>query len=72
MSVRTGFVVSTVILLLLVAMWSAYWSPAAWLFVPLLLLAALGVHDMLQLRHTILRLYPVIGHFRFLFESFRV
>ena len=34
-------------------------------------LAALGVHDLLQRRHSILRNYPVIGHLRFIVESFR-
>ncbi len=31
----------------------------------------LGTYDLLQKSHTILRLYPVIGHFRYLFESIR-
>ena len=31
----------------------------------------LGVHDVLQRRHSILRNYPVVGHLRFLLESFR-
>lgn len=34
-------------------------------------LALLGVHDLTQTRHAILRNYPVIGHLRFLMESFR-
>lgn len=33
--------------------------------------AALGTWDLLQTRHTILRLYPVIGHVRFLMEAIR-
>ena len=39
-----------------------------WLLLPLLVLA---LYDTLQKRHTILRIYPVIGHFRYLFESVR-
>jgi glutamate synthase domain-containing protein 2 len=35
------------------------------------LLAGLGLHDVLQPRHAILRNYPIVGHFRFLFESIR-
>ncbi|KQU64038.1 glutamate synthase [Aminobacter sp. DSM 101952] len=31
----------------------------------------LGVHDLLQRRHSILRNYPVVGHLRFLLEGFR-
>jgi glutamate synthase domain-containing protein 2 len=33
--------------------------------------AALGTWDLLQTRHTILRSYPVLGHFRFLAEALR-
>lgn len=31
----------------------------------------LGLYDVLQTRHSILRNYPIMGHFRFLFESIR-
>ena len=31
----------------------------------------LGIYDMIQSKHTILQIYPVIGHFRYLFESIR-
>ncbi len=34
-------------------------------------LVALGVYDLKQTRHAILRNYPVIGHLRFLFEDIR-
>ncbi|MEZ5816741.1 MAG: FMN-binding glutamate synthase family protein [Hyphomicrobiaceae bacterium] len=34
-------------------------------------LAALGLRDLLQKRHAILRNYPIIGHLRFLFEEIR-
>lgn len=34
-------------------------------------LAALGIYDMLQSRHTILRNFPLLGHFRYLLESIR-
>ncbi len=34
-------------------------------------LFALGVHDIRQRRHAILRNYPIVGHLRFLLESFR-
>lgn len=36
-----------------------------------LLLSALGLYDILQSKHAILRNYPIMGHFRFIFESFR-
>jgi len=34
-------------------------------------LALLGVYDVVQRRHSILRNYPVLGHMRFLFEGVR-
>ncbi len=47
-------------------------EPSAWLlFSTFLSLSLLGLHDVLQGRHAILRNYPVTGHLRFLFESFR-
>ncbi|HCU1652934.1 TPA: FMN-binding glutamate synthase family protein [Acinetobacter baumannii] len=34
-------------------------------------LSLLGLYDVLQNRHSILRNYPIMGHFRFLFEDIR-
>ncbi|WP_370225373.1 FMN-binding glutamate synthase family protein [Pararhodobacter marinus] len=34
-------------------------------------LTALGVYDMMQVNHAILRNYPVLGHMRYLFEMIR-
>lgn len=45
---------------------------SAWLlFSGFMCLSVLGLYDVLQGRHAILRNYPVTGHLRFLFESFR-
>src|SRR5437868_15228032 len=44
------------------------------LALPVLLLGTLGllgVHDLIQTRHAILRNYPVIAHLRFFFEKIR-
>ncbi|MFL6088798.1 MAG: FMN-binding glutamate synthase family protein [Aeromicrobium sp.] len=46
---------------------SGWW----WVAAPLLVLAAVGVHDLVQTHHSILRNYPVIGHARFLLEEIR-
>ncbi len=42
-----------------------------WPLVILLPLVAVGVADLLQTRHAVLRNYPVIGHIRFILESIR-
>ena len=35
------------------------------------LLSLLGLYDVLQNRHSITKNYPIMGHFRFIFEDFR-
>ena len=48
------------------------WTP--WVFFLAAAFAAvtlLGVHDMRQDRHAVLRNYPILGHIRFLFEKIR-
>jgi glutamate synthase domain-containing protein 2 len=45
-----------------------WWWPAA---VPLLACAALGIYDLVQREHSVLRNYPLAGHLRFLLEAIR-
>src|SRR5262249_49459028 len=45
-----------------------------WLAVPFAIataLALIGVHDLTQQRHSVLRNYPISAHFRFIFEAIR-
>lgn len=71
MTVKQGFVLISIVLVVLVTIWAAYWPVAQWFLIPLVALILLGVYDLLQRRHTVLRIYPVIGHLRYLFESIR-
>ena len=71
MTARQGFIFLSAAMLILLAVWTTVWPPAAWLFVVLWPVIILGIHDMTQRKHTILRLYPVAGHFRFMLESVR-
>ncbi|MFT0851658.1 FMN-binding glutamate synthase family protein [Achromobacter sp. F4_2707] len=48
-------------------LWNWHWG----FVVPPALLTALGVHDVLQRRHAVLRNYPIIGHLRYLIETVR-
>ncbi len=61
-------VVGTVLGLVAALAWGRWW----WL-VPVVLgaLAVIGVLDMRQTRHAVLRNYPVIGHMRFMLEYIR-
>jgi glutamate synthase domain-containing protein 2 len=47
-------------------------GPGWWVLLGLLvLLLVVGVHDLVQKKHSILRNYPILGHMRFLLESIR-
>ena len=71
MHVREKFIFSAIVLLILIAAISAYWSPILWSLAVVLPLVILGIYDMLQTKHTILRNFPIVGHFRYLLERFR-
>ena len=47
------------------------WPKALWSLVITAPLAAVGIRDYRQSKHTILRNFPLIGHFRYLFEEIR-
>ena len=40
-----------------------------WLWILLIVLSGVVVYDLCQRRHAILRNFPIIGHFRYFFES---
>ena len=49
-----------------------YWPKLQWLaLVTASGLAVIGIHDLIQTRHAILRNYPIIGHLRFFMEKIR-
>lgn len=57
------------IAIIMIAALISYFHPGFWwsmvIIGPLILL---GIYDIVQTRHTILRNFPVVGHFRYLFE----
>ncbi len=70
-SVKNLFVGLSVISLLFVYLLSFVWPEVLWAYVFVLPLITLGIYDVTQKAHTLLRLYPVVGHFRYFFESIR-
>ncbi len=70
---RRWFVLLAVGLLGVVPVVLALAVSAWWWFlgVPLLALLGLGLHDVLQRQHSVLRNYPVLGHLRYVLESVR-
>lgn len=69
--VRRLFWILSLIFFGFVAIVSQYWSDIVYLLIILVPLFILGVHDILQKKLNILRLYPVVGHLRFLLQAIR-
>jgi glutamate synthase domain-containing protein 2 len=70
-SAMTLSVVLAVFFAALSLRWLAYADVLELLTVVMLGLLALGVYDLLQTRHAILRNYPIVAHLRFLLEDIR-
>ena len=68
---RNEFLVVSALAILIVGTGSYFWPPVGWVFVLLGPLVALGLYDVLQTEHTVLRNFPVIGHGRYLMEAIR-
>lgn len=47
------------------------WPPIWYTLLLIVPLLAVGIRDAMQTRHTVLRNFPIIGHFRYLIEHFR-
>ena len=68
----TAFALCVLGLLLAAVCIAAYGAAWAWAaFITFGLLTWLGMYDLRQVRHSVLRNYPVIGHLRFLLEYIR-
>lgn len=53
------------------ALLTLIWPQAIWAMALILPVFALGIYDIVQRKKTVLRIYPVIGHVRYLFEAIR-
>ncbi len=57
---------------MLLSLYSLVVFSVGWLpFIVFAALVGVGIHDLRQTRHAVLRNYPVIGHMRFLLEYIR-
>lgn len=71
MKVRELFIFLSVASLAAIAAIYTIWPPVVWFLIVVLPLVVLGVYDIFQTQHSILRNYPVVGHLRYLLEDFR-
>ena len=71
MTVRNSFLILSLVVTLTLIVISLVWPPILWAFIIVIPIIALGFYDMMQQKKTLLRLYPVIGHFRYMLEAVR-
>jgi len=67
------FLLTLFVLLAAAAVVAASFGPIGWIVlgIVVVLVIALGIHDLLQTEHAILRNFPVLGRMRYLLESIR-
>jgi len=68
---RNRFYLLATLSLILSSALTWLWFPAVWLLVAVVCIVILGIYDITQHKHTILRNYPVGGHARWIMEWLR-
>lgn len=71
MKARNIFILVSLIFIISISLISFFWKPVLWIFIIIGPVILLGVSDIIQRKKSILRNFPVIGHGRFILESFR-
>ncbi|WMN11036.1 FMN-binding glutamate synthase family protein [Marivirga salinae] len=61
-------IIGTILIASVFALW-LFDLITLWVLIPIAIICIIGFHDAFQKKHTILRNFPLIGHFRYLFES---
>jgi glutamate synthase domain-containing protein 2 len=69
--IRRSFFILAVALPLAVGLAASFWPMAWWSLTLVIPFLVLGFHDVLQRRHALLRVFPVLGHGRYFFELVR-
>ncbi len=66
-----GFFILFTLVIIGFLVWGYFVPDVLWVFIILGPLFALSIYDSIQSKHTILRNFPLIGHFRYIFEGIR-
>ena len=67
----TGAAILAVSSLVMAMFWPGAAIPLEIVFLIAAILVAIGIHDLTQTRHAILRNYPIAAHLRFMLENVR-
>jgi glutamate synthase domain-containing protein 2 len=68
---RNLFFFGSAIILISVSVVSIFWTPVLWSLLPIVPLVVIGIKDAFQTKKAILRNFPLVGNFRYLFEKIR-
>ena len=68
---RRLFIIAVVAFFILIALIAVAYPLVLWSLLVAGPIIAVGFHDYFQTKHSILRNFPIMGHFRFLFEEIR-
>ena len=68
---RTAFLLTSLLVVAASIAVSVYWPPFWWSFAVIVPVVLLGLYDMLQSEHTLVRNYPLFGRGRYLMEALR-
>ncbi|MFC1526053.1 FMN-binding glutamate synthase family protein [Candidatus Latescibacterota bacterium] len=68
---RRQFLVTSLVTVAALVALATYWPPAWWSMVVVGPIVLLGLYDMVQREHTIIRNFPLLGRGRFMMESLR-
>lgn len=71
MSVRKGFFILSILVPILIFAISLFFPGILWSFLLVAPVVLLGIRDVTQRSKTLLQLYPVLGHFRYMLEYVR-
>lgn len=66
---KISFLTGSAALLMGIAALGLFWPPVLYSLILIGPIIAIGLYDVFQKKHTILRNFPFIGHFRYLIES---
>jgi hypothetical protein len=71
MKPREIFITIAIVIIALTFGISLFWKPVLWLFVITSPLILVGISDIFNKKNAIKNNFPVIGHLRYVLESFR-
>jgi glutamate synthase domain-containing protein 2 len=68
---RKIFIIASVVTVILILIWTYFWTWATIFLLVILPLVYMGIADMVQTKQSIRRNFPLLGRLRYVFEDFR-